>query len=156
MDKEKLKQKVEEEINKLIEPNIQTEHVKLLGALVDIHKDIENEEYWDKKKEVMGMNYSRGYSEGDYGRRSRDARGRYTRRGNFREGDPMEDMYGAYQEYSEYKEYGANKYGHTEIMKSLEYMMESVVDFINMLKKEAASQEEMKIIQKYIREISEM
>ena len=41
-------------------------------------------------------------------------------------------------------------------MKSLEYMMQSVVDFVEMLKEEAKSQEEMEIIKKYTRKISEM
>ena len=158
MDMKVLKQKVEEEIDKRLEKGMITDEIKTLGELVDIHKDIANEEYWDKKKEVMQMNYNRGYSEGDYGRRSRDSRGRYSRRGNFREGEEMMDeMFGAYQNYSEGKEqYGRGNYGHTETMKSLEYMMESVVDFVEMLKKDAGSQEEVQIIQKHLRHLGEM
>ena len=43
-----------------------------------------------------------------------------------------------------------------DTMKSLEYMLESVVDFVEMLKKDTNSQEEMDLIRKYTREISEM
>ena len=41
-------------------------------------------------------------------------------------------------------------------MKSLEYMLESVVDFVGMLKKEATNQEEINLIKKYTKKISEM
>ena len=41
-------------------------------------------------------------------------------------------------------------------MKSLEYMMESVVDFIEMLQEEAGSQEEVNLIKHYTKKISEM
>ena len=162
MDMQILKQKVEEEIDKRLEKGMITDEIKTLGELVDIHKDIANEEYWDKKKEGMQMNYSReyseGYSEGNYSRRGRDSRGRYTRRGNFREGeDMMDEMYGAYQNYSEGKEqYSRGSYGHTETMKSLEYMMQSVVDFVEMLKRDAGSQEEVHIIQKHLKQMSDM
>ena len=52
------------------------------------------------------------------------------------------------------KEYG--NYGGAETMKSLEYMLESVVDFIAMLKKEATNQEEINLIKKYTKKINEM
>lgn len=41
-------------------------------------------------------------------------------------------------------------------MKSLEYMLESVTDFIEMLQNNADSQEEVDMIKKYTRRISEM
>ena len=41
-------------------------------------------------------------------------------------------------------------------MKALDYMMQSVVQFIEMLKKDANSQEEIDLIQDYTRQISEM
>ena len=43
-----------------------------------------------------------------------------------------------------------------DTMKSLEYMMQSVVQFIEMLEKDANSQEEIEIIKDYTRQISEM
>ena len=98
---------------------------------------------------------------GNYGRR-RDSRGRYMERAtsgrNYKGDEMLDEMHEHYQRYSDGREemtmgnYGA----HSGTMKSLEYMLESVVDFIEMLKKDASSQEEVELIQKYTREISEM
>ena len=41
-------------------------------------------------------------------------------------------------------------------MRSLDYMLKSVVQFIKMLEEDAGSEEEMKLIKKYSRKISEM
>jgi hypothetical protein len=69
--------------------------------------------------------------------------------------DEMYDHYGNYSEGRE--EYGRGNYGAKEdTMKSLEYMMESVVDFIEMLQEEASSQEEVSLIKHYTKKISEM
>lgn len=167
---EEIKKQVEEKIKLISEQGIKSENLELLGELVDIHKDLENEEYWKEKKEVMKMNYrgygnynedgygtggynTGGYSEGGYGRR-----GRKRGRGRYRGEEMMEEMHEAYQEYSEGKEqYGRGNYGaQSATMKSLDYMLQSVTEFLEMLKKEASSQEEMQLIQKYTREISEM
>lgn len=161
---EGLKEKVENGIKNIAENGIEREELDTLYKLVDIHKDLANEEYWEKKKEVMEMNYReggygrRGYSEGDYGRRMRDSRGRYMARGrgrgNYGNEEPMEEMYEAYQEYSE----GREQYGHDDkgTMKALEYMLEAGVDFFEKLKEEAGSQEEMQMIKHYAKKISEM
>ena len=154
---EEVKKQVEEKINNILEQGIQSDNLEVLGELVDIHKDMANEEYWNKKREVMNMNY-REYNEDSYGRgRRRDSRGRYMERnrgrGMYQGHEPMEEMYDRYQEYSEGKE----RYGHDHsTMKSLDYMLQSVVDFIEMLKEDAGSQQEIELIKKYTREISEM
>ena len=174
--KEKLEKELENQIGTIVEDGFGYENLDMLGKLVDIHKDLANEEYWKEKKEAMQMNY-RGY-EGEYGnygnygresygRRRRDSRGRYMERGgsrggsrggNYRGEETLEEMQEHYQRYSDGREemtmgnYGA----HSTTMKSLEYMLESVVEFIEMLKKDANSQEEVELIQKYTREISEM
>lgn len=172
--KEKLKEQLEEKIKSIVEEGLQPSNLETLGKLIDIHKDIENEEYWEKKKEVMEMNYreygenyneggyGRGeygnYSYGEYGRRGVPGTGRgrgrrrYSESGNY-SGEAMEEMYGAYQEYSE----GRERYGNNpSTMKSLDYMLKSVKQFLEMLKEDAGSQEEMQLIQKYTREISDM
>lgn len=95
----------------------------------------------------------------NYGaRRSRDSRGRYNARGNYRGDDSMEEMYNRYQEYSEGREeYNRGNYGAKQnTIESLECMMEAVVDFVEALKQEASGEEEMQIIRKYTRQISEM
>lgn len=151
---DKVKELVEKGINKTIEDGIQTSNLDTLGKLVDIYKDIANVEHW-KKEEENDMRYDRryrDYTREPYGRRRRDSRGRYM-------GDEMmNDMHEAYRDYSDGREemnmgnYGAKD----DTMKSLEYMMQSVVQFIEMLERDANSQEEIEIIKDYTRQISEM
>lgn len=152
---EGLKEKVENGIKNIAENGIEREELDTLYKLVDIHKDLANEEYWEKKKEVMEMRY-RDYDREDYGRRQRDSRGRYMARGRgrYRAHEPMEEMMEHYEAYSE----GREQYGHEDkgTMKALEYMLEAGVDFFEMLKEEAGSQEELQMIKHYAKKISEM
>ena len=165
---EKTNEQVVEKINSLLKDGIKQTNVDYLYKLVDIHKDLANEEYWDKMKEEDDMRY-RGYSgenyneEGSYGRRRRDSKGRYMegsygRRGNHRGHEMIDEMQEHYGNYSEGKEsYERGNYGaKQDTIKSLEYMLESVVDFIEMLKKDATSQEEVQLIKEYTKQISEM
>ena len=70
----------------------------------------------------------------------------------------LDEMYNGYRNYSDGREeYNRGNYGAKgETMKSLEYMLESVTDFIEMLQHDAGSQEEIDMIKKYTRRISEM
>lgn len=166
MKEETIKQQVEDKINCIIDEGIEMNNLDALGKLVDIHKDISNEEYWNKKKEAMNMNYRMhdydyNRDRERYGRRMRDSRGRYMRRGvdaKYRGEETIDDMYRGYREYSDGREeYNRGNYGaKSNTMKSLDYMMQSVVDFIEMLQDDASSQEEVELIQKYTRQISEM
>lgn len=155
-----VKKLVEEKIGKILEVGIQSDNVDYLYKLIDIHKDIENEDYWKVKKEGIMMRYRDNYDDeyGNYGRRMRDSRGRYMARGNYRGGDMIEDMRDMYDEYSENKEeYGRGNYrAKDDTMKSLDYMLKSVVQFMQMLEENADSEEEMQLIKKYARKISEM
>lgn len=155
---------VEDLIETVIKNGIATNNLDYLYKLVDIHKDMANENYWKVKEEKLMKysaygNYSRygrdAYGEGSYGRRSRDSRGRYT--GHSPE-DKIDEMYMNYQAYSEGREaYGRGSYGaKEESMECLGYMLESMVDFAKMLKEEASSQEEIELIRKYVKKISEM
>lgn len=47
-----LKELVETELKEILNIGIQQDNVDNIGKLVDIHKDIANEEYWNKKEEV--------------------------------------------------------------------------------------------------------
>lgn len=160
---EELKQQTEKKIEEVMKQGLQPNNVDMVYTLMDIHKDIANEEYWKEKGEHMRysrggsynergrMNYNEGYSARGRGRQ-RDSRGRY--KGH----EMIDDMYMEYDNYSEGKEqsrrgsYGAKE----DITKSLEYMMESVVCFVEMLMEDAESQEEMEIIKHYTKKISEM
>ena len=44
---------VETKLEKLLETGIQASNVDYFGKLIDIHKDIENEDYWKVKKEGL-------------------------------------------------------------------------------------------------------
>lgn len=175
---EKLKEQVEKGIESIIEQGIESNNLEALYQLVDIHKDLANEEYWKNKEEVMKMRY-RGYGEygneygrgeygnESYGRRQRDSRGRYRDGGSmgargydakYRGEETLGDMHEAYQDYSEGRnEMSMGNYGaKSDTMKSLDYMLQSVVEFIEMLKKDASSHEEVQLIQKYTDKISQM
>lgn len=171
--KERLKKETEKFIECILEEGLNSNNAELLGEVVDIHKDLANEDYWETKKEVMSMRYSNygreSYREGNYGRdsyrdgqsgaygrRRRDSRGRYMESGRgqrYRGHDMIDEMSEHYGTYSEGRErYGAKE----DTMMSLEYMLESMVDFVEMLHEDASSQEEVNLIKKYTKKISEM
>ena len=163
--KENIIPKTQEEVEKLIktvtENGLQATNVQLLYQLIDIHKDIENEKYWKNKEE--DMRYMRDdYGPEDYrGGRSRDSRGRYMgdrRSESYRGQRVLDEMYNGYRNYNDGKEeYNRGNYGaRNETMRSLEGMLESVTDFIEMLQNDASSQEEVDMIKHYTRKISEM
>ncbi len=54
-----VKEKVKEKINEVVEQGIEMNNIDVLGKLVDIHKDISNEEYWKIKEEVYKDELSR-------------------------------------------------------------------------------------------------
>lgn len=157
---EELKCKIEKGICNLTENGLEINDIDILSKLIDMHKDLKNEEYWNVKKEALEMKY-RDYDDSyDYDRRDRDDRryGRGGRRRIYRGEDRIEDMHDNYRDYVEGREemsrgnYGAE----STTMKSLDYMLKSVVDFLEMLKRDATSDEEIDLIKKYSRKISEM
>ena len=156
---DKVLDKVEENILGIIEEPLTNENLERLYQLIDVHKDICNEYYW-KAKESEFMRYSNygnynmygNYGMDEYGRRGRDSMGRY--RGD----DHMDRMYENYNRYEEGRnEYNRGNYGaKNETLTSLRYMLESMEDFVKMLKNEAGSQEEMQLIHEYTQKISQM
>lgn len=165
-----LKELVEAELKEIVNTGIQQENLDNLDKLIDIHKDIENEEYWKEKKEVYRMRYYDENRYGDnrygddyrtdrsYGRRGRpmnaprDSRGRY--RGPEEKMHEMMEHYGDYTVASDAASRG--NYGAEEdSMKSLDSMLRCVVIFMDMLEENADSQEEAQMIKKYRKKISE-
>lgn len=152
MDKEKLCEQLEQQVEEILNEGIQADNVTMLGKLIDIKKDLANMEYWDKKEEVMDMrgyrgDYDmRGYGRDNYGRRGRNSRGRYT------EGDEMiEDMKEHYGNYMEGRNYGGN-----EADKAFDYMLKSAEEFFVYLMDESDNPEQMEKIKRTARKISEM
>lgn len=165
--KKEINQKIEKEIGCIMEEGLQESNIELLGKLIDIHKDIANEEYWKNKEEVLDMRYrgygNESYGEGSYGRRGVPGTGRgryrdggsYGRRGvdaKYRGEEMMDEMMEHYGNYMESGNYGSED----ETMESFSYMLKSFKDFFKHLKNEASSQEEVEMLQKTAREIGQM
>lgn len=157
--------KAKEEVEKLIkaatENGLQASNVQLLYQLIDIHKYIENEKYWKNKEEAMRYMRDDYDMENYRGGRSRDSQGRFMgdrRMTSYRGQRVLDEMYNGYRNYNDGKEeYNRGNYGaKNETMRSLEGMLESVTDFIEMLQNDADSQEEVDMIKHYTRKISEM
>ena len=174
---EKTKQETEKVIEGILDQGINEGSLDYLYKVVDIHKDIANEEYWKMKEEKL-MRYRDSYNDysdsgygnysesmGNYGRRGVPGTGRYREgsygrrgvpgsgRGRYRGEEMMDEMMYHYGNYSEGKEsYGADN----ETMKSFEYMLKSFKDYYKHLKQEASSQQEVQMLEKVAREISEM
>lgn len=155
----KTKEEVEKLIKQVTESGLQVANVELLYKLIDIHKDINNEEYWKKKEENMMYRDYDNYSGG----RSRDSRGRYmdsygrrgvpgTGRGRYRGYDMIEEMGEHYGNYSE----GRDNYGNDrETEKSFDKMLQSLEDFTYLIMQEADSQDKIEKVRKTARKISE-
>lgn len=174
---ERTKEEVEKIITNILNEGIQTSNIEFLYKVVDIHKDLSNEEYWEKEGENMRYrgygNYS-GYEDGNYGeygnygesygrrgvpgtgRRRYSEGGSYGRRGvdaKYRGEDMLDQMYQGYREYNDGKEmYGAD----SNTMESFKYMLKAFKDYYKHLKQEASSQEEVEMLENTAREIIEM
>lgn len=170
-----VKEETEKVIKSILNEGINSNNISYLYKAIDIHKDMANEEYWKSKEEESKMRYRnygrenygtdmiRNYSEGgygrdsyddSYGRRRRDSRGRYMDHGEAML-DEAKKVYQAYSDNRGRYEYGV--YGAKEdAVKNLKEMLECTVDLFEFLKENASSKEEMDLIKKYTREISEM
>lgn len=166
-EKDIMKQ-VEKEIECIAEEGIQMSNLDMLGKLVDIHKDLSNEDYWKMKEEVYNMRYDdydreygrrgvpgtgRGRYRGDYGRRGVKGTGR----GRYRGDDKMDELRDHYDMYNEaYDEMDRGNYGaEGEMVKCVEGIMKNVYEIIEELS-EADSPEVMRVIKRYTKKISEM
>lgn len=167
---EKVCEKVEDKIKELLNEGVKKDNVDYLYKLVDIEKDIKNMEYWKEKIEMYNEGnygaYGRGsynegsYGEGSYGRRGVKGTGRYSRyrggrgSGRYRGEEVLDEMKEMYGEYSESSSYGA--YGAEGNMELIEMMADSLMEFVEHLKKTAKSPEEKQLIQKKLQELGRM
>lgn len=169
---EKLKELVEKELKSMEESGIDSSNIDVIYKLVDIHKDIANEEYWEAKKGALDMRYRgeyEGYEEG-YGRRRRDSRGRYMAGGR---GGSRGGSYGHYMPYPEMymdrmmegmdgymegrEQYNRGNYnGKDQSVESLEKMLEGIVAFVEEIQQDPEQQEEKEVVNHYIRKLKEM
>lgn len=145
---EEIKCQIEDEICNISEERVQRDNVDYLGKLVDIHKDLANEEYWLKKEEFMMYRGYGNYDRDSYGTnyygggRRRDSQGRYM--GNYgrryRGHDMIDDMSEQYERYMENRESG--RYGSPETDKAFDYMVKSAIGFIDHIFEEIDSPEQ--------------
>ncbi len=172
---DKVNKQVEEKINNIITQGIKPENIENLYKLVDIHKDIANEQYWKMKEEGgkdMRYRYGAGqgrqggsnygeygeYNEGgNYGRRGVKGTGRGRYRGGqgsgrYRGEEMMDEMMYHYGNYSEGSSYGAEG----ETIEALSNLMESAYEYFKDLKENANSPEEIKMMEHYFKKMGQM
>ena len=169
---EEITQQVEKQLEEIANEKVNTNNVDYLYRLVDIHKDLANENYWKEKIKMYGNRYSRdfsgeygrgSYSEGSYGRRGVKGTGRYSRyrggrgSGRYRGEEAIDEMYMNYGEYNEANQsYNEGNYGAEGGMKeSAEGIMENIYEIVEELK-DTGSPEVMQVIKKYSKKIMEM
>ena len=172
---EKIKELVENKLKEIETKGVLDDKtINTLDTLIEIHKGIENEDYWKEKKEDMKMRYRdyEGYGEGSYGRRRRDSRGRYMEgrggRGSYSEGgsyghhmpemywERMMDGYDGYMDGMEAYRRGGNYGAKDKGIESLEYMLDGLVGFLESIQDNMESPEEVEMIKKYARKIKEL
>ena len=154
---EQVIEKTEKSIEKILKDGLNTNNLDTLYKLSKIKhmaKEDKDMNYGNYSGRGAGYNaYGRGYGiygegygdYGNYGRRGQDERYR-----GHEHIDKMYDNYGRYE--GNRRRYGTNE----DTIKSLEYMLESAVDFFEMLKSDANSQEEINTIRKYAQKIAQM
>lgn len=148
---ESIKSEIEKILGDISNDGVNRDNIDYLEKLLCSHNKLEQEQYWEVKKMYYRDSRRYDYDRDDmsYGRRTRDRRGRYKGHDMI---DEMSDYYGKYMETRDGRSYG----GREDSIKSLDYMMASVYDFVCMLEEDAKSDEEMDIIRKYARKISEL
>ncbi len=160
----KVIEKMEESIGKIMDEGLNTNNLDTLYKLSKIkHMAKEDEKmnygnYGNYNGRGPGYDNYGNYGEGSYGRYNEGSYGRRGRDMRYRGHDHIDRMYDNYGRYEEGRqEYNRGNYGAKEdTLKSLEFMLESAVDFFKMLKEDANSQEEINMIRKYTQKISQM
>lgn len=158
----KITEQVDKKLEALTKEGVQQNNVDYVGKLIDIKKDISKMNYLESEENNMMY---RGYDNyGNYdnygGGRSRDSRGRFMEgnRGNYgrryRGHDMIDNMSEYYGTYMDGIENG--RYSGPETSKALDYMLQSVEEFMMTLKNDANSQEEVDKIRRTAKRISDM
>lgn len=160
--KEKLTEETDKQLEELLEQGINPNNIVYLREIMNLIKDKENIIYWKEKIKMYNEgNYGRGsYNDGSYGRRGVKGTGRYSRyrggrgSGRYRGEEMLDEMKEIYGEYAEGSSYG--NYGAEENMELIETMADSLMDFVEHLKKTAKSPEEKQLIQEKLQELGRM
>ena len=153
-------EETEEQMRELEEKGIDEDTIGYLYKLVDIHKDLKNEKYWEEK--IMryrnyGTNFDNYRDSGNYGNYyDRPGYDSYGRRGydmKYRGDESLNRMHNEYGRYMENRErYGASQ----ETDKSFHYMVESFKDFGKVLMEEADSPEQKEMLKQAMQQTMQM
>lgn len=152
-------EKVEKIVKKIVDEDTIVENIEVLSQLIDIHKDIKEEEnmyrgsYGNDSYNEYGDSYGRrgvaGTGRGRYRGNSYGRRGvAGTGRGSYRGNDMLEEMSEHFGNYSESREYGADD------MKSLRYMLKALEDFGMYLMEDVDSEEQAEMIKQTFRKLA--
>lgn len=149
----KLLKETEESLKTMLNDGITDSNLDYIYKLVDIHKDLKEEESMNYGNYNGYGNYGNNY--GNYGRRAgydsygRDSYGEYGnygRRGydaKYRGEDEIDRMHSEYGRYMDSRErYGAGE----ETDKSFHYMVKSLEDFIKVLHEEAETPQQKQML----------
>ena len=171
----KLCELIESELHKIAEKGLTTSNLETAYKLIDMYKDLKNTEYWEQKGEYyeyvlmeMQNGSDGGYSmmEDDYAMRGRkrDRMGRYSREDGMRHDDRMrrggrrdysmnDGGYSMYDRYMDAKQsYRSNQSmdGKQKLMESLEDYMDDFTEKIKEMARDADSQDERDLINKFL------
>ncbi len=139
---EKLIEKTEASINKILKEGITTNNLENLYKLSKINhmaKEDKNMNYGNYN------NYNAGGNYGEYGRNNSYGRRGYESR--YRGYDQLDRIYGEYGRYADNRErYGAGD----ETDKSFHYMVEAMKDFIKVLYEEAETPQQKQMLREAI------
>ena len=140
---QKVIEKMEESINKIIKEGLNTNNLDTLYKLSKVkHMAKEDEKMNYGNYNGRGPDYDNygNYGESDYGRENYGRRGRDMR---YRGHEQLERMYDDYGRYMESR----NRYGAgDETDKSFHYMIKSLEDFIKVLYEEADNQQQKQML----------
>jgi hypothetical protein len=139
---EKTETKIKEILNQGINPN-NLMHLYKLSKIRHLAKEDES------------MRYS-NYGRDNYGRDSYGRRGYDTKYRGYDHLDRAAEHYGRYEASREEYNRGGNYGAKEDEMRNLEFMLESVCEFMSMLEREADTQDERALIKRYAKKMSEM
>lgn len=162
---EKIKEIIENKITELeIKGVLDDTSISTLDKLLNMHKNLENEEYWKSKKEAMNMRYrDYNYMDEGYGRRRRDSHGRYMGERDDRYGhhipeDYWERVMDGYDGYMDgIEKYRRGNYnGKGQSIEGLERMLDGIYAFMEDVYNDPEQPEIKDVVKHYIKRFAEL
>lgn len=168
---DKIKEKLIEQLKTASKDGIKTGNIEYISKLAETYKNLnkaEKEEaetmMYDERMDGDRGRFGRGYRDEDrygdedrerYGERGRGSYARRDSRGRYADAMiPLEDRYSDYMDIKRrYRAHGAPK---EDMHKGLEMMMKYMVKLVEDIYNECDSEEERRVMDKYLRKLSEI